>query len=196
MTLQTFTIGTFSQAGVPETGEFESIATSVVGSGGTSSVTFSSIPSTYTHLQIRAIVRTNAAPGTDTNTYCTMRVGNGSVDSGANYAHHDFYGDGSTTGTVAVTSQTTMYLQRVATANAGTGVFAPLIMDFWDYKNTNKYKTMRMLGATEANGTGRIYFSSNLWMSTSAINIITIYPDPGTLISQYSHFALYGIEVV
>ena len=40
-------------------GSYESIATVTVGSGGAASVEFTSIPSTYTHLQIRAIVRTN-----------------------------------------------------------------------------------------------------------------------------------------
>ncbi len=42
---------------------YESIATTTVGAGGTSTITFSSIPSTYTHLQIRGIGRSDAASG-------------------------------------------------------------------------------------------------------------------------------------
>ena len=36
---------------------YESIATVTVGAGGSSSISFTSIPSTYKHLQIRAITR-------------------------------------------------------------------------------------------------------------------------------------------
>ena len=39
------------------TGSYESIATVTVGSGGSSYIEFTSIPGTYTHLQIRGILR-------------------------------------------------------------------------------------------------------------------------------------------
>ena len=47
-------------------GDYESIATVTVGAGGSSSVTFSSIPSTYTHLQIRFTAQcSNSATAAD-----------------------------------------------------------------------------------------------------------------------------------
>ena len=53
--------GTFSAGVAPVTSSYESIATVSVGSGGQSSIVFSSIPSTYKHLQLRAIARTDYA---------------------------------------------------------------------------------------------------------------------------------------
>ena len=40
-------------------GDFESISTVSVGSGGAANVEFTSIPATYTHLQIRSLAQTN-----------------------------------------------------------------------------------------------------------------------------------------
>jgi hypothetical protein len=39
-----------------------------------------------------------------------------------------------------------------------------------------------------------IRFMSGLWMSTSAISSITLYPQPTGSLAQYSSFALYGIK--
>jgi hypothetical protein len=40
---------------------------------------------------------------------------------------------------------------------------------------------------------GEAFFMSSLWMSTSAITSIKLYPNTGNW-AQYSHFALYGIK--
>ena len=68
------------------TNNFSSIATVTVGSGGASSITFSSIPSTYTHLQLRIMGFTTGAVN-----YGIQFNG----DSGGNYSYH--YLDGSAT---------------------------------------------------------------------------------------------------
>jgi hypothetical protein len=47
------------------TTSYESIAVSTVGSGGASSVSFTSIPGTYSHLQIRYLGRDNRASDSD-----------------------------------------------------------------------------------------------------------------------------------
>ena len=169
---------------------YESIATTTVGSGGTSTITFSSIPSTYNHLQIRAISRTNRG---DTNDFMTVRFNN---DSSSIYAYHSLYGNGGTAGAAdRGTSTGTPWSGVTAGANAGADMFGAVIWDVLDYQNTNKYKTLRLLSGTDQNATtGRIYFQSNLWQSTSAISTVTIIPTYGTLFSQYSHFALYGIK--
>ena len=64
-------------------GDFESIATTTVGSGGIADVTFSSIPATYTHLQLRGIARTNRA---DSNQDAVVVRFNS--DTGNNYSRH------------------------------------------------------------------------------------------------------------
>lgn len=70
-------------------GSYESIQTVTVGTA-TSTMTFTSIPSTYTHLQIRGMLN-----GTAAGTYNNVRMGFNS-DGGANYSSHVLYGDGGT----------------------------------------------------------------------------------------------------
>ena len=183
-------LGIFASQGRVASTSYESIATTTVGSGGSGTITFSSIPSTFKHLQIRAISRTNRG---DTNEFVTVRFNS---DTGTNYAYHSLYGNGGTAGAADTgTSTGTPWSATTAGGNAGASMFGAVIWDILDYQNTNKYKTLRSLSGTDQNGTqGRIYFQSNLWQSTSAISTVTIIPTYGTLFSQYSHFALYGIK--
>ena len=168
-------------------GDYESIATTTLGSD-TASVTFSSIASTWTHLQLRVIARTNRSANFD-----TMRFElNG--DTGNNYAYHSLYGDGSAAGASAATTQPYMSFDRLAGNNAGASTFGALIIDLLDYTNTNKYKTARNLGGADNNGSGELYFQSGLWQSTNAVTQIKIFPGVGTNFKANSHFALYGIK--
>lgn len=174
---------------------FESIATVSVGSGGSASVEFTSIPNTFTHLQIRYIARTNR--GTFGVESFKINVGVSSADTGANYTRHFLLGDGSSAAAYADTSAT--YWEGVNDLGTTTGgSFGAGVIDILDYANTNKYKTMRKLGGVDVNGTvggvgGAISLVSSVWMSTSAIGYIKI---AGMLnnLQQYSHFALYGIK--
>jgi hypothetical protein len=167
---------------------YESIATTTVGSGGVATVTFSSIPATYTHLQIRWIARDNlAGDGSDS----IIRFNS---DSGSNYSWHQLIGDGSTAAAYSSTSQTSARAGSITGATAGANVFAATVLDILDYADTNKYKTLRNLAGFDSNGVGNIALNSALWMSTSAITSIVIAPRVGVLFSQYSQFALYGIK--
>lgn len=174
---------------------YESIATTTVGSGGTSSISFSSIPSTYTHLQIRAFVKAGSGGGSDGQ--AMIRVGNGSVDTASNYSYHSVYGTGaSAAANNSGTGQNAWYPYAIPDSST-TSVFAAWVVDILDYANTNKYKTIRALAGFDTNNTGscEVNLSSANWRSTSAINIITWAPSPASWV-QYSHFALYGIKGV
>ena len=165
--------------------DFDSIATTTVGAGGASSITFSSIPQTYRHLQIRAI-------GRSSNTVeDSLYQFNGDV--GAIYAHHLLVGNGSTAAAYATTSATSIKGAPYLTGN--TSIFGAGVTDILDYTNTNKYKTVRTLTGYDNNGGSfaQIQFYSGLWQSTSALTSITITPTAGTYV-QYSQFALYGIR--
>ena len=173
---------------------YESIATVTVGSGGTSSISFSSIPSTYTHLQIRAFVKAGSGGGSDGQ--AMIRVGNGSVDTASNYSYHSVYGTGATaSANNSGTGQNAWY--PYAIPDNSTSAFAVWVVDILDYANTNKYKTIRALAGFDTNNGGscEVNLSSANWRSTSAINIITWAPSPASWV-QYSHFALYGIKGV
>jgi hypothetical protein len=159
-----------------------------VGSGGSSTISFSSIPSTYKHLQIRGILRTN-----DTGTWNNQGMQfNG--DTGSNYAFHTLYGNGSTASATATTSASSYNdFMRAASNSLTAGIFGASVVDILDYTNTSKYKTVRVLAGGDSNGAGMIGLTSGLWMNTNAITSITIIPSGGTAI-QYSSFALYGIK--
>ena len=169
---------------------FVSIATQTVGSGGASSITFSSIPSTYTHLQIRGIGRTNYNFNSDTYHL------NFNSDTGSNYAKHQLIGNGSSVNAYATASTTKTTGGLVAALTSPAGVFGGALMDIMNYSNTTTYKTVRFLGGKDENSAsyGEIWFASSLWMNTSAINSITITSDNGGSWVQGTQFALYGIK--
>ena len=167
---------------------YESIATVTVGSGGSSTITFSSIPSTYKHLQIRLIGRDNRGIYVD---YFKMRFNS---DSGNNYAVHAIYGDGASALATATTSNASIDINRIAASTATANGFGAGIIDILDYTNTNKYKTTKALAGYDDNGQGQIWFQSGLWQNTAAITQIDLLPGVGTSFSQYSTFALYGVK--
>lgn len=168
---------------------FYSIATATVDSGGASSITFSSIPSTYKYLQIRGIARETA--GGDVSAGDQLWIyANG--DSGANYSLHRWWVTGSTVNTDSYTGQTKYILTGLAGSGSTANVYSGYIIDLPDYANANKTKTIRSLnGADFNNANGMIWFNSSAWQNTSAINSLTISCTYGAF-AQYSQFALYG----
>jgi len=160
-------------------GSYYSIATQTV-SGATSSVTFSSIPSTYTHLQLRI----TALGGQNGNSLSVQFNG----DTGTSYSYHYVTGNGSSVSAGGYAGGTSLFGDAVGWRN---GYPAALIVDIFDYTNTNKNKTARALNGTDANGSGEIALNSSAWYSTSAINAIRLYSG-GTF--NTGTFALYGVN--
>ena len=180
--------GSLSVGVTPSTNSYESIATVTVGSGGSSSITFSSIPSGFEHLQIRALSRSNN--GTVSNSSIGVRLNS---DTGSNYNSHFINATGSSVTVGAYGTDSYMYLPTGGGGGASASVFGVAVIDILDYKNTNKYKTVRSLSGVDNNGDGILRFASGLWMSTSAVTTILI-DGRGDTFQQYSHFALYGIK--
>ena len=180
--------GTLSTGVAPVTGSYESIATVSVGSGGSSSISFTSIPATFTHLQIRGITR-----GTRANINTNVYFGFNSDTTTGNYYGHGLYGTGSAAGALAKIGSATNALIASIAATGAASSFSGFVIDVLDYANTNKYKTSRSLNGYEDNSAGQMWLQSGLWMSTSAITSIQI-TDPLGNFTQYSQFALYGIK--
>ncbi len=180
----------FGGATTAAVGDFESIATVNVGSGGAADIEFTSIPATYKHLQIRVLCR-----GTDAsdNKNITFRFNS---DTGTNYTFHNFQGDGTSASVATGTSQTSYVPNRMPAATAASNVFGAVIIDILDYKDTNKYKTVRGNSGFDTNNasTGAVVrLNSGLWLNTSAITSIKGIMNSGN-IAQHSQFALYGIR--
>jgi len=170
---------------------YDSIATSTLTSA-TASVTFSSIPSTYTHLQIR-IWGYNTS-GSDRTLYLQFNS-----DSGSNYRNHYLSGNGSAVTASSETAATTGILPLNANSsqtgfNGDSTKASAVIMDILDYKNTNKNTTVRTLGGWDGAGSGHVYLSSGLWMNTAAITNLYFQLPYSTNFGTGTKFALYGIK--
>jgi len=175
------------------TGSFYSIAT-VTAAGGEAFLTFTSIPSTYKSLQIRGIARDGFTSSLiDGGLYIKI---NG--DTGANYSYHWLYGNGTSVSANGVASNATPYIPMgdITSGLSNTNIYAASNWDIIDYSSTTKYKTVRTISGSNANGTGSglgIAMSSVLWQSTSAINSVGIGAGQTTFAAG-STFALYGIN--
>jgi hypothetical protein len=188
------TAGLFSTGVAASTTSYESIATVTVGAGGSSSISFSSIPSTFKHLQIRAIARMNTGnigPG-------AFYVGFNGDTTYTNYFGHETYGSGTTTGSAYDAPTTNGLGAPAGMVIGGTGLandFGVGIVDILDYTNTNKNKTLRSLAGADYNGAGGyLEIISGAWLSTASVNSITITNFASSSFVQYSQFALYGIK--
>jgi hypothetical protein len=167
-------------------GSYESIASTDGSVGG---ATFTSIPQTYTHLQLRIITKSIGA-NTD---YYNYRF-NGNATSG-NYRTHSLIGTGSAAAAdTNPTGNTSAFIPHTIPGTNATNVFSGIIIDILDYTNTSKYKTIRSFGGFAANASGEITLSSGVWLNTSAITSIAI----GGYNTDLSYtgnasYALYGI---
>lgn len=167
-------------------GSYESIAST---NGSVGGATFTSIPQTYTHLQLRIITKSIGA-GTD---YYNYRF-NADATSG-NYRTHSLVGNGtSASANTNPTGNTSAFIPHTIPGTNATNVFSGIIIDILDYTNTNKYTTIRSLGGYDANGSGEAVLASGVWLSTSAVTSIAI----GGYNTDLSYtgnasYSLYGI---
>lgn len=169
-------------------GSFESIATTTL-TGNQATVTFSGIPSTYKHLQIRVLART----ATVTN------VGFGYLqfnsDTGSNYARHYIIGNGSSASVAAGASASSMWCLYYSGANISTSTYGVGIIDVHDYASTTKNKTIRSFTGMDGNTgitTSTLLLESGVWLNTAAVTSLTISGDFDY--ASGSVFSLYGIK--
>ena len=158
---------------------YESIA-SVNGTGASNTITFSSIPATYKHLQIRGILVGTASD--------TVSVSYNIDTTATNYYYHRLQGTGSAANAAAGN------IRRLFDSAGSGSNYLAFVVDILDYANTNKYKTTRSLSGYDANGSGVIDLESNLWSNTAAISTIALNLTGGVYFSTASSFALYGIK--
>lgn len=170
-------------------GSFESIATAT-GTGSSGTITFSSIPSTYKHLQIRYIGRSDEVA---TVRNLNIRL-NG--DTGTNYVYHNLTGDGSTATAAGVTAVAQMLVRPIPAASASANIMGAGIIDIHDYASTTKNKTVRTFVGADANTAStdwKVSLFSGLWLNTAAITSISLIAQSGNFTTD-STFALYGIK--
>jgi len=180
-------VGSFA----PVSGSFQSIATAN-GTGSSGTITFSSIPSTYSHLQIRCISRsTNTGTGLPIAMLLTLN-GNSTA---ANYITHELTGNGTTASASSTTGVSGVYLNSsVARNGVASGLHGVSIIDLHDYASTTKNKTIRAFTGYDSNDTnGRINLQSGLFINTAAVTSVTLTSESLNWTTA-TQFALYGIK--
>lgn len=167
-------------------GSYEQIASTTVDGSGPLTITFSDIPQTYSHLQIRAHIRPSA--GND------LRMQINGDTTGTNYYSHYLNGAGG--GSATTGSGSTYYTGNGLGYNAAdlANVYGAHIIDILDYSNTTKNKTTRTFHGVDYNGSGQVALFSGLWRNTSAVNSIVFSNLSGGTFTTNSQIALYGVK--
>jgi hypothetical protein len=164
---------------------------SQTGNGSATNITFSSIPTGFTHLQVRCYLRGVRSFSAE-QVYIRL---NG--DTGNNYAYHYMNGNGSSTDTSGVASTNVILTHEMPAANETANIYSVIITDILDWQDTNKNKTIRSLSGYDNNAntgliSSKVWFSSGLRINTAAITSVTILSN-GAFTSA-SRFDLYGIS--
>ena len=163
---------------------YKAIATVTVGSGGASSMSFSSIPQTYTDLLLKVSTRTSAST-TANQDYVKF---NG---SSSNYSSKLIQGDGTS-------ASSGSYSDSRATLNVGNSATASTFSNCEVYipnYTSSAYKSYSSDSVTENNGTtAYIHLKAHLWSDSSAITSIELTNDSGSNYAQYTTATLYGIK--
>lgn len=178
-----FSLGFWAAAGAVGPSDFELISSQIL-SGNATSVTFSSIPQTYRHLQLRIVALGTAGNG-------TSYTFNG--DGVANYSMHRMNPDTGGNNLNSFGASNTSFIQTSGlTAGFSTGIPLPIVIDVLDYASTSKNKTSRHIVGQTGSSINEFIFGSGLWRSTAAITSITF--GSGNSMLTGSRFSLYGIK--
>jgi hypothetical protein len=166
---------------------YESIAT-LSGTGSAGAVTFTSIPSTYQHLQLRGYAKSASSTGSQFYT----RLNNDG--SGSSYATHYIYSDGSGINGGSGGAPTSVNFFGGMPSSTDTG-FCSFVIDILDYANTSKNKTTKGLTSTtltSGGGNNSAFLSSSVWLNTAAVTSVSFVAN--VAFSTTSRFYLYGIK--
>ena len=174
---------------------FESIATVTVGSP-QATISFTSIPATFKHLQIRCIARSTNAVTFSNFIEATF---NSDTTSGNYHSVHRVVGRGD--GLVIGSSNTDVGYSRIGFVAGGgmtANTFTPSIIDILDYTSTTKNKTTRTITGSAGQSTStevEVDFMSSLYFPSTVAAISRIdFNVSGANFAQYSQFALYGVR--
>lgn len=157
------------------------------------SISFSSIPATYRDLILKGQIRSDRAASTSDGV--GLRVGSGTVDSGANY---DWYlnniNAGVGSGADAQSDTITRVANLIPATSATTGFFGSLDVEILNYADISQYRLIPSTAKSPISGT--VYtaeWNSSVWKNTATvIDIVTFTPISGTNFVAGSYLTLYG----
>ena len=169
---------------------YEALATTVLTSSA-SSVEFTSISSDYEHLQVRMIYK--STKGTQGAVQVRIQFNS---DTGTNYSYQGLEGYQSNAGIHENTAQDEIHVWGGGTNTMGVGTFGGTVVDILDYRNVNKFTSVRSIGSlvsdyTTSSQDNVVAVTGGLWGSTAAITSIKFLPNQGSWKSG-CEFSLYG----
>ena len=164
---------------------YEAIATVTVGSGGSSTIEFTSIPQTYTDLVVKLSTRTNESQIFGA---VTMDLNGSTSSQSVKY----LYGSGTSAGSLNPGS--VLYIGDGVGANATANTFSNMEVYIPNYTSSNN-KSASADAVGENNATGAyMSFTALLWSNTAAITSIRFNAITSKTFAQYSTATLYGIK--
>ena len=166
---------------------FELIVSSTVGSGGVSTITFSSIPATYTDLCLKISMRTDRASTIDP----VQIQFNG--DTGSNYSYKSIWSDAGSVSSFGSGITGRIDAQYSTAANATANTFTNFEIYIPNYASANKKSTSYDSAHEDNSATAYAVLMANLWTGTAAINSILLDPVNGNFV-QYTTAYLYGVK--
>ena len=167
---------------------YKLIASNTVGSGGSSSIDFTSIPATYTDL----LLKVSARRSDSTEGYLSLRF---NANSGSNYSNKTLRGTGSAASSSSDSSATYLDFWVIPGTSYTATTFGNIDIYIPNYAGSTNKSVSAENVAEGNNATMYMQITAGLWAQTSAINQITLYAAgaSGTF-AQYSTAYLYGIS--
>jgi hypothetical protein len=159
-----------------------------VGAGGASSISFTSIPATYTDLVVKLSAR--SARATEIRDEIFIRFNS---DSGANYSYRNVRGSGSAAISQSGSAVNQVNRNDIPASGATSSTFSNHEIYIPNYAGSTQ-KSFSMDSVMENNATeSYMFLTAGLWTGTSAISTITLTCEVSTFV-QFSTAYLYGVS--
>jgi hypothetical protein len=172
---------------------FRKIQTVTVGSGGSASIDFTSIPQTYTDLKIVLSARDNRTSAVND----FARLAFNSDTTNGNYTGILLYADGSAINSYTFTSAAAYrYGGEINGPSSTANCFSNNEIYIPNYRSSNNksYSSENVVEMNSTTGLGTM--AAGLWSNTAAITSISLTPANGTLFLEYTSATLYGVANV
>lgn len=167
---------------------YKKITTVTVGSGGASTISFTSIPQTYTDLVVKISGRSNRSEVFD-NMEFRLNGSTTSADRRYLLAYN---------GNTLISGSDTNIGGQIVSALAGDTATASTFGNTEVYipnYTSNNYKSFSGDAVGENNASNsRLGLNAVVWANTSAVTSIEMAPSTGTLFKEYSTATLYGVK--
>ena len=181
--------------GVSAVPGMDSIGSVAINTSSSNTITIANIPQTYSSLYLTLMGSTQATGGAG---YVSFYISFNADATSANYRSHAMSGDGSAASSFPVSGSVLGirildFVNSTVTSNA-----QPVIIDIYDYANTNKNKSIKLISGYSTNNAAvtypqTLFLAGGIWESNSAITSLTI-TTSGSNFSIGTVASLYGVK--